>query len=247
MFGMSEHVIQAAAAFLSDGTKMTLVGASLFVALALVLASRNNAFSARAKTAFLYGHLAFLLFPIVFFAASLTCKELGMCEVSLTRSLLFTIPIAAILALAGGLFVVPLLHRARGLPADARTLKMVRSCAREMGMAAPDVLVVDSGKPEAYSVRGLKPTIFVSVGMLEVLSKKELEAVVIHELCHLKEDSHALKNVAVFLGSFYPRAMAALMSPSAMISAEENKADGQAVISQKTAAHIRAAKSKIEP
>ncbi len=241
MWGMQEHLFNSASLFFSDATKIALVVASLVLAVTLLAFSRRAEISAKVRSVLMYGHLSLLIFPVVLFALSLKCSEVMLCEVSATKAVLLTLPFAILFALLAGLVIVPLLHRSRGFRENGPLQEYVSGQAGRLGMRAPDVLLLDSSKPCAYSVGGLKPAIFVSTGMRKALKKKELEAVLLHELAHIREGSHALKTLAIFLKSWHPHAMPA---PSAVVLDEERKADRFAVVSQKTAIHLHNAKLK---
>ncbi len=86
------------------------------------------------------------------------------------------------------------------------------SLALELGVVGPiEVGVFDSGKIEVLSSAGSTKTILVSLGALEALSHKELEAVLFHELVHLKHDDSLYKMVctAGLFTVFAPLALAA--------------------------------------
>ena len=64
----------------------------------------------------------------------------------------------------------------------------------EVGLAKPaTVCVFDSGKIEAFSVAGRENLVFVSLGAMEALSQGELDAVLFHELVHLKHEDSLYK------------------------------------------------------
>lgn len=242
MWGMLDHVANATSLFLQDGTKMTLVVFSLIAAVVLLLLSRNLALSAKTRSVLMHSHLAFLLFPLVFFATTLSCQQVGLCEVSLAQTLLFVIPVSITLGLIFGLLIVPFLHRWRAQPENNHWQKFVNTHAEKLNMRKPpDVFVVDSGQIEAYSTGGFKPAIFVTVGMLESLTTRQMQAVLLHELAHIREGSHALKPITLLLRAFYPEP---IVTPAAMIAEEERKADAFAAKVQKTDAYLKAAKRK---
>ncbi|MBI4361323.1 M48 family metalloprotease [Candidatus Micrarchaeota archaeon] len=243
MWGMADHVIDAGTLFFQDGTNVTLVAASLAFAVLLILSSRYLGFSARTRSILMHAHVALLLFPLVFFATTLTCKQAGLCEVGLTQTLLYVIPITLALGLAFGLLVVPMLHRWRAQPEAGRWQRFIHRHAGELGMRkAPDVFIVDSGRPEAYSTGGLRPAIFITVGMSETLSERQMQAVLLHELAHIREGSYVLKPITRLLQSVYPEP---IVAPAAMTQEEERKADAYATWVQKTNVHLNRAKRKL--
>ena len=79
--------------------------------------------------------------------------------------------------------------------------------------------------------------------MTEILSKKELQAVLLHELAHIKEKSSALKVSSTIMNIFSPFSRLAGFGNN--ITKEEHKADSFVVKTQKTSKYLQAAKSKI--
>ncbi len=243
MWGMSDHVVSAATRFFQDGTNLTLIAASLLTALALLLLSRNLTLSAKVRTNLMHAHLAFLLFPLIFFATTLSCQQAGLCEVGITQTLLYVIPLSLAAALAFGLLIVPLLHRIKTRPEEGSLQRFVDRHAQELGLKrSPDVRIVDSGKAEAYSTGGLKPAIFLTIGMLEAMTERQLQAILLHELAHIREGSYALKPITKLLQAVYPEP---IVAPAAMTEEEERKADSYAASVQKTDVHLRRAKNKL--
>lgn len=242
MWGMLEHLFQGAGQFFADPYYMAAVTGSLVMAIAMLGASRRTEWTARTRSFLMYGHLVLLVLPLVLFAATLSCQEKGICEVGVTQTLLVVVPVSGFLALLAGLWIVPLLHRQRGLAEDGPLQQYVRNQAEGIGMRVPDVFWIDSGKPQGYSVGGLKPAIFVSIGMGQLLSRRQLEAVLLHELGHIREGSHALKTLSIFLHAWHPQALPA---PQQVVQDEEAKADGFAAGRQKTRVHLERAKKKV--
>lgn len=68
--------------------------------------------------------------------------------------------------------------------------------ASRLGLSEPvEAGVFDSGKIEVLSSAGRRHAILVSVGALEAFSQKQLEAVLFHELAHLKNEDSVWKTV----------------------------------------------------
>lgn len=145
--------------------------------------------------------------------------------------------LAIVVALAGGpvlLAVVPALlvaasaaavlsRRAHGmalarigaLPADiaihARLHNLVEGLCASAGLAKPDLYVLDDPAPNACAV-GRDPrhaSVVVTSGLLENLTRIELEGVLAHELSHIKNDDVAVATLAVvLLGRVAPSSVA---------------------------------------
>ncbi len=79
-----------------------------------------------------------------------------------------------------------------------RLAPLVGRCAQQAGLPAPSVRVRPVDAPEALSV-GYRPettTLVVSTGLLDALDDRELEAVVAHELAHVKNRDAAVMTLA---------------------------------------------------
>ena len=78
------------------------------------------------------------------------------------------------------------------------TLKeMVTRLAKTAGIAAPDVCLIDSGLPSAFTVRANRRyTVTVSVGLLESLEDNEIASCVAHEIAHLKNNDFRVRYLA---------------------------------------------------
>ncbi|KAJ9564050.1 hypothetical protein OSB04_000016 [Centaurea solstitialis] len=77
---------------------------------------------------------------------------------------------------------------------------MIQS-AEALKIEAPDLYVRQSPVPNAYTlaINGKKPFVVVHTSLIELLSRKELQAVLAHELGHLKCDHGVWLTVANFL------------------------------------------------
>ncbi len=73
----------------------------------------------------------------------------------------------------------------------------VERLARAANIPAPEVAIVDSGYPSAFTVRANRRyTIAASIGLLESLSEKEVEACLAHEVAHLKNRDFIVRAIA---------------------------------------------------
>ena len=85
--------------------------------------------------------------------------------------------------------------------------------------------------------------IFVSKKLLSILNRKELEAVLLHELAHISSKSSVFK-VSAFLMNFSP--LSIFNSFGGDLTLEEKKADEFVIKMQKTNRHLLSAKRKME-
>ena len=73
----------------------------------------------------------------------------------------------------------------------------ITQLARAAHIRVPDVCLVDSGVPSAFTVRASRRyTIALSVGLLESLDGKEVEACLAHEIAHLKNNDFTVRFIA---------------------------------------------------
>ena len=133
--------------------------------------------------------------------------------VGLLVGLVVGAPVVGLLAgLVVGLAVVALawwradplaLSLARARPADpvehARLLNLLDGLCAATGLARPSAQVVEDEAPNAFAVghSARSASVVVTTGLLARLRRVELEAVLAHELSHVKEGSIGLRTVAV--------------------------------------------------
>jgi heat shock protein HtpX len=75
---------------------------------------------------------------------------------------------------------------------------MVERLAQQADLPVPSVIVADTAVPNAYT-SGLSPqraTIVVTTGLVEKLEEREIEAVLAHELAHVKNRDAAVMTIA---------------------------------------------------
>lgn len=95
------------------------------------------------------------------------------------------------------------LRMSRAVPADptdhARLNNLVEGLCIASGLPKPRIYVIDDAAPNAFAT-GRDPrhaTIAVTTGLLDRLTRVELEGVLAHELSHIKNDDILLATVAV--------------------------------------------------
>jgi heat shock protein HtpX len=112
----------------------------------------------------------------------------------------------AVFALLRSRSIVASMTGAHELPPDElRQLRgLVDNVAIGAGLAStPELRVVDDAAPNAFAT-GLKPEksfVGVTTGLLRTMPKRELEAVVAHEIAHVRNrDTYLMTMAAVFVG-----------------------------------------------
>ncbi|MFC6951756.1 M48 family metalloprotease [Halorubellus litoreus] len=100
----------------------------------------------------------------------------------------------------------------------------VRRLAQQADVPAPDLKIVDSSVPNAYTV-GFTPsssTIVVTTGLLDTLTEDELHAVLAHELAHVTNRDGAVMSVGYLLPAVAFAFAKALTSP---FESDDDEAD----------------------
>jgi len=228
-------VIESTVAFATDPTKMLIVVVSLLFGITALLAWKKYS-----KPWLLYTHLLFVLSPLFYFALSINCSLglvqglLSWCTALFAKFVLYVVPPLMAASFIGGYLLLPKLYRACAKPLRSRIFNKL---CRLTGISA-ELFLVDKAKPVAFT---LGKRIFVSVGMFEMLSKKELEAVLLHELHHVKARSSWGKFSTRFVRTFSPIAWFSASS----VEKAERSADAFAARTQKTNYYLKTAKQKV--
>jgi len=82
-------------------------------------------------------------------------------------------------------------------PAPVHVNETVERLACLAGVASPNVSLVDSGVPSAFTVwANRKYSVALSVGLLESLDDKEVEACLAHEISHIKNGDFTVRFLA---------------------------------------------------
>lgn len=232
---------------------ISIAAVSLSLLFFLLLKFNANA-SNRQRLFLAYGHVFALVFPIIYFMYSTGCRMLfSSCD--RVAAILYI----AFMALASGLITAMIVapffmlknFKKRSTEMHGNYIsKFVSSQAAKQGISNAKgtnnvkVYLLESAKPIAFSFSHVKKNIFVSIGLVELLSRKELEAVLLHELWHIRENSPSLKITDFFMKMFSP--FAKLASFAGKINEDEAMADSFATKIQHTARHVNSAKKKIE-
>lgn len=230
--------------FFTDPFKMGLVLVSFTLAIVIFLWLRHaNNMGNTKKLSLIYAHIFFLVFPVVFYILFRGCTSyFSNCDkLKPIIALLFLTGLVAGLlgaVIAPFLFIRKHVKRSVALQ-DSELTALVNKHA---GKNKPKLFLLDTAKPIAFSTSHFKHKIFVSVGLSDLLSKKEKEAVILHELAHIHNKSSLLKNSAFLLGLISPLSN---FSSIHNLTHEEKKADDFAIMHQGTSRYIKSAKKKI--
>ena len=220
--------------FAGDPAKMLAVTSSIMIAVLLLLAYKRFE-----KVSLLYAHLVFVLAPLFYFALSINCSFgfakslLAWCTLIFAKAVIYLLPVAMASSFVAGYIFIPRLYEAKG---NRLNVKWFNQLCVKHGVSA-SLFVLDKARPLAFT--GSK-SVFVSVGLFDLLSKKEVEAVVLHELYHVKNNSAWNKFSASFTSWFSPLAMFSGKSD------DERAADTFAAKSQKTWRFVKSAHRKVD-
>lgn len=243
MLGMADHVFDGLGLFLKSETNLFLSLTAIAIAVALYWKARDGNLEPRIRVGLLYGHLAALIFPLVLLGFSLSCDDPNPgCAVAITQGVLGGIPIAIGLSIFAGMVIVPKLFLIGNLQVKGAIEKFAKREAGIIGIPEPTIHAIDSQKPVAFSFFSRTPRIFLSVGLMELLTKKEKEVVILHELAHLKRKASWFKVSSWIASVFSPFGAAGFRSA---LSAEESFADNYAVARQRTTKFLESAKRKV--
>ena len=220
--------------------KISVAAAGWSAAAAVLLWARRTVNPNR-KLRLLGLHLALVFFPLVFAALTWECGML-MAECLPMASILL-LPLAFALLFTAGYSVLPRtyrwVHRHHRID-DPELTRFVRENAMRLGIRTPDLYYLDTARPTAHTFTGARPFIFVSVGLLDLLDRKETEAVLLHELGHIRDRS----SLRTFVSRLLPWTAPALAFGDET-DPEEERADRIAAELQGTGSHIESAKSKV--
>ncbi|MBI4174699.1 MAG: M48 family metalloprotease [Candidatus Aenigmarchaeota archaeon] len=234
------------AGFIVDIDKLILTAISLSLAVSFLFAIKKFDLSTKAKVGLIYGHLTLLFFPFVLFTTNFACGAACMpCYTDSALSMVsYSLPSALLLATLAGFVVIPAFYTfsSKRQARSSEIISFVKKYSSRLKIKAPKIYIIDKAKPIAFSFKSFRSAIFVSVGMLDLLNKKEIQAVLLHELAHIKQRSSLLKTSTSILRLFSPLSVLARFHHDT--GKEEKEADGFAIRIQGTSRFISSAKRK---
>jgi hypothetical protein len=114
----------------------------------------------------------------------------------------FPVAVAALAALAIGIGRLAVVSFRRG-----RSLAASHRINRSLSDTGSDLVVLATAAPDAYAVPGRPGRIFVTRGMLTLLSREECQVMLAHERSHLRHHHHWHRTVVVMAGTLNPLLM----------------------------------------
>ena len=235
------------AGFVVDVDKMVLTAVSLSLAIVFLFAIKKVNLSTKAKIGLIYGHLTLLFFPFVLFTTNFACGAMCMsCYTDTAAMIGYSLPTALIFATLSGLVVIPTFYTfsTKRQVKNKEIISFVKKYSSKLKIKAPKIYLVDKAKPVAFSFKSFRSAIFISVGVFDIMNKKEIHAVILHELAHIKQKSSVLKFSSSILNIFSPLSLLARFHHDT--GKEEEEADRLAMKIQGTSRHINSAKRKIK-
>jgi len=233
--------------FASNPAYVGLSLASIILAAFIFLKFRAEQRSLKRKVIFAYGFFSLLVFPLMLFLYTMACSSnplachaMGSLEIAT-----ILIPGTLVVSLAAGVVGIPCLFifSTKSRRVTGREARWVQRQARRMGIRTPQLYVIDDARPQAFSFSSVLSAVFISLGAMELLSKKEREAVLIHELGHIRSGASSLKFSALLLKLATPVSAKAFHST---LSTEEKNADDLAAAVQGTRKYLNSAKKKFD-
>ncbi|MEK6808302.1 MAG: M48 family metalloprotease [Nanoarchaeota archaeon] len=196
----------------------------------------------------MYIHIFFFVFPFVFYLFFRGCESY-FSSCNKLKPLLIMILLTSLITVIIGLISAPILfiksYKRRAVKTNIKWIEnFIITSAKNFAIKQPRLFIVDTAKPIAFAVSLFKPKIFISIGLIELLTKMEVEAVLLHELAHIKNKSSMLKFWSFFTKLFSPFAMFSTFYEE--LGKEEVLADTTAISVQKTSKHLDLAKKKID-
>ncbi len=225
--------------WLYDPFSRNLLIISLFLSIIsfiLFLKIKNNK-----KYVFVYSHIFLLLFPFIYLTFQTGCRMYftGCHRNEAIMSLLFFALISSFIA---ALFIAPILF-IKKYSKKSKEIENHDITDFITGYSEKiKVYLIDTAQPIAFSLSLLKKKIFISVGMIDLLNKKELEAVLLHELGHIKNNSSLSKFSHFFMRFLSPFSYFTSIHES--VNKEEKDADMFVFEKQQTWKYLDSAKKK---
>ena len=229
--------------FLMHPLLISVLIISLLVSLSFFILFRNTD-KIKTKTAYLYAHVLFLFFPFIFSAFLWECTmSVLMCTPKL---IIYGLSGGSLIALFASFLIIPYLYpwatQSNEIKSD-NLRALLKKLTRRLGIPKTAIYSLNEAIPLAYSITNIRPAIFLSVGLLEILNKKELESVLLHEAYHIKNRSSIWKFSLNHIKMFSP--LSSFSSIKQSIDHEEKEADVFAIKIQGARKFLNSAKHKI--
>ena len=237
-------------AFFLSPVKSGIVALSFAIAIAaLIMLRKLKTASTKQRLSLLYTHVFAFVFPFLFFAFFRGCQAYfsGCSQAKAVITMLaLTAFISMLIAAAVAPFVFVKRQARRGaLLNGSHWNSFVTKHAEDLSVMQPKIFVLNTAKPVAFSFSFLSSKIFLSAGLFDILSTKEVEAIVLHELAHIKNGASIMRLSGHVARLLSPFARLANFLGGSSIDADEAAADSFAAQVQGSTKHLGLAKKKI--
>ena len=198
----------------------------------------------KTKTNYLYAHIFFLFSPFIFSVLLWECiMPVFMCTPKL---IIYGLSGGSALGLLTSLLVIPYFYpwaTNSKVIKNKEMINFLKNQTKSLNIKQPNLYSVEDITPIAYSITNTRPAIFLSIGLCEILNKKEREAVLLHELYHIKNNSSFWKFSMSNMKMFSP--LSSFSSIRKSLEKEEKDADLFAIEVSGTDKFLNSAKDKI--
>ena len=235
------------AGFGLNDARFPLMLVSILLAVFTFFILKKVNLSTKSRIGIIYTHLSLLFFPVVLYSVNLSCGVMCLpCNNDNLLLVAYSLPSTLIASMLAGFVVIPSFYILSNKKREIKNkwvTDFINIYSVKLNIKPPRVYAVDKAKPIAFSFRSFRSAVFLSIGLLDILNKKELEAVLLHELAHIKEKSSALKFSYNSLRLFSPISLLARFNYDK--SVEESKADNFVAKEQNTERYLNSAKRKM--
>ena len=162
------------------------------------------------------------------------------------KLIIYSLSGGSIIGLLTSLIVIPYIYPWATNSREIKNKSMnhfLKNQTKNLKIRKPRLYSVEDITPVAYSITNIKPSIFLSVGLCELLNKKEREAVLLHELYHIKNNSSFWKFSMSNMKMFSPLSLISSIRKS--LEKEEKDADLFAIEVSGTDKFLNSARDKI--
>ena len=244
-----EFCVTCTSTFFFEPVHLVITLASIFASIGFLISFVHTKSTATPsqRLQLLYGHFFTLVFPLVFFLVFSGCQKFfSYCGHS--DKVVYLLIGTALLSLGLAAICAPILYirrwRKKELSSCPTQFAKVLSSITGHSAIQPIVHFIDSAKPIAFSTFYRTPRMYLSVGLLELLTPKEIEAVLLHEMFHLKNRSAPINHIVHLIQLISP--IAHFTEMESVEEAEEILADSFAYQRQKTWRYVNTARKKID-
>ncbi|MGB6679943.1 MAG: M56 family metallopeptidase [Candidatus Bathyarchaeia archaeon] len=192
------------------------------------------------RLSLIYLHITSFIFLTSTFIVAMTC---GM---FLLNVFVAIVPIMLFIGMIATYLIGPRIYLWSLDACETRETRLnnwTRTYSKIMGVREPILYVTDEIEPAAFSAYGNRPKICISKPIMKILNAKEIKAIIIHELAHIRMKTQIFNISLSFLRFLTPFSLVHAFSGE--LDTDEIKADEYVKTIQGTSEHLNNAKGKI--